>query len=223
MNEKKKILDKLIESSTSNICDRDIEDSVLEPLMEEIDLIRDPSISSFVRSMLLKSDTFWRIPGSFVNIYHPPDEDNEYGNVLHTKRVVRVALIMCSNFHYANIETDIIVAACLLHDLTKGVSDKDGEIEYDEFHPFTIDRFYEVAKRQDLLVSETQSSVLHLDEETVYRILRIIHCHAGKASKIMETIPQTEEEMIVANANSVASRLHWIIDGDQIIMDRWLL
>lgn len=223
MSDKKNILNKILESSSSKFSDKDIEDSILEPLMVEIDLIRDPSISSFVRSMLLKSETFWDMPGSFASVYHPPDEDNAFGNVLHTKRVVRVALIMCSNLSFSNIETDIVIAACLLHDLTKGFLNSEGKIDYDEFHAFTIDRFYEVSKRQDMLVSETQSSVLHLEDEIVAKILRLIHCHDGRDSKLPETLPSTEEELIVANANAIASRLHWIVDGDEIIMDRWLL
>jgi len=223
MSEKKKILNQIIESSKNVVSDKDLEDTILEPLMDEIDLIRDPSISSFVRSLLLKSFTFWKIPGSFASVYHPPDEDNEYGNILHTKRVVRIALIMCSNLSFSNVETDIIVAACILHDLTKGVQNSEGQIDYDEFHSYTIDKFYNYAKRQDMLASETQSSVLHLEDEMVFRILRLIHCHEGRSSKIAETIPITEEELIVANANSIASRLHWVIDGDEIVMDRWLL
>ena len=223
MSEKKKILNRILESSNNVISDKDLEDTVLEPLITEIDLIRDPSVSSFVRSMLLKSPTFWKIPGSFASVYHPPDEDNELGNVLHTKRVVRVALIMCSNLSFSNIETDIIIAACILHDLTKGVQNHEDYADYDEFHPYTIDKFYQYAKRQDLLVSETQSSVLHLEDELAFKILRLVHCHEGRSSKIPETMPITEEELIVANANSVASRLHWVIDGDEIMMDRWLL
>lgn len=223
MNEKRKILNRIIESSNTHISDKDLEDSILEPLMPEIDLIRDMSVSSFVRSLLLKSSTFWKIPGSFSSVYHPPDEDNEFGNILHTKRVVRIALIMCSNLSFSNVETDLIIAACILHDLTKGVQSLDGNIDYDEFHPYTIDKFYDFAKRQDLLASETQSSVLHLEDELVYRILRLVHCHEGRSSKIPETIPLTEEELIIANANSIASRLHWVLDGDEIIMDRWLL
>lgn len=223
MSEKKKILNRIIESSNNTISDRDLEDALLEPLIPEIDLIRDPSISSFVRSLLLKSSTFWKIPGSFASVYHPPDEDNEFGNVLHTKRVVRLALIMCSNLSFSNVETDLIIAACILHDLTKGVQSGENNIDYDEFHPYTIDKFYEYAKRQDMLASETQSSVLHLEDELVFKILRLIHCHDGRSAKIAETIPITEEELIVANANSIASRLHWVIDGDEIIVDRWLL
>lgn len=223
MSEKRDILNKIIESSNSSLTDREIEDSILEPLMEEIDLIRDHSISSFVRSMLLRAEEFWKIPGSFASVYHPPDEDNEFGNILHTKRVVRVALIMCANLSYSNIETDIVIAACLLHDLTKGVPAENGKLDYDEFHAFTIDNFYYNVKRQDLLNAETQSTVLHLDDQTVAKILRLIHCHEGADSKIPETRPLIEEEMILANSNSIASRLHWIIDGDSIIMDRWLL
>lgn len=223
MSEKKDILNKIIQSSNSSLTDKEIEDSVLEPLLEEIELIRDHSISSFVRSLLLRSKEFWKIPGSFASVYHPPDEDNDFGNVLHTKRVVRVALIMCANLVYSNIETDIIIAACILHDLTKGVEAEDGKFDYDEFHPYTIDNFYQTVKRQDLLNSETQSTVLHLDDQTIGKILRLVHCHEGADSKIPETRPLVEEEMIVANANSIASRLHWIIDGDSIIMDRWLL
>jgi len=223
MSEKKRILNQIINNSDNSISDRDIEDAILEPLMEELDIIKDPSVSSFVRSMLLKADTFWKIPGSFTSVYHPPDEDNEYGNILHTKRVVRIALIMCDNYFFSNLEIDLIIAACILHDITKGVQEDEECISYDEFHPYTVDSFYRKAKRHDLLLSETQSSVMLLEDELVEKILRIIRCHEGSRSSIPETRPTSAEEVILANANSLASKLHWIIDGDEIRIDRWLL
>jgi hypothetical protein len=223
MSEKTRILNQIINNSDNNVSDRDIEDAILEPLMEELDIIKDPSVSSFVRSMLLKADTFWKIPGSFASVYHPPDEDNEYGNILHTKRVVRIALIMCENYIFSNLEVDLVIAACILHDITKGIQMEDDLISYDEFHPYTVDQFYKRAKRHDLLLSETQSSVMLLEDELAERILRIIRCHEGVRSSIPETRPSSAEEVILANANSLAGRLHWIIDGDEIRIDRWLL
>ena len=66
---KKNVLDEIIESSNKDIEEQ--EDEFLSPLLEEINLIKNEDIKTFVRSVLLKSKMFWNVPSSFPeNIIH---------------------------------------------------------------------------------------------------------------------------------------------------------
>lgn len=220
----KDILDELLESPHKAAVNFEIENSILEPLLEEIDLIQDPMIASFVRSMLLKAHIFWEIPSSFSGRYHPPDEREEGGNVLHTKRVVRTAEILCESYGLGTFDKNLIFAACILHDLTKGVLWPGEELpSYDPMHPYTVDRAFHAARNMDIMNSETESSVLSINDEYVQQILRLIRCHMGPWSPIPETIPTTIEEMIVHLADNIACKLHVIVDGDEIIEERWAI
>ncbi len=82
------------------------EDKVLKPLLDEIDLIVDDAIRSFVRSILYRAEGFWEIPSSFSGKYHPKDEHGEGGNVLHTKRAVKIARIMCDSYSLPQEDID---------------------------------------------------------------------------------------------------------------------
>ena len=115
----KSILDDILKEDTSSQIIQ--EDEYLASLLQEIGLIDDEGIKSFVRSLLLKASTFWEIPSSFSGRYHPPDEHGPGGNALHTKRVVRVAEVISDSYALSVEERDLIIAACLLHDITKGI------------------------------------------------------------------------------------------------------
>ena len=94
---KKSILDELLNEDISFKANEE-EDKLLAPLMDEIDLISNQQIKLFVRSVLLQAKTFWKIPSSFSGKYHPVDEHGSGGNVLHTKRVVRVAQVISDSY-----------------------------------------------------------------------------------------------------------------------------
>ena len=57
-----KLLENLLESKTTDLSTQ--EDRILEPLLEEISLITDPNISSFVRAVLLRATDFWSVPAT---------------------------------------------------------------------------------------------------------------------------------------------------------------
>lgn len=219
---KKTILDELLDEDIF-FKNNEEEDKVLSSLLNEINLISSVHIRGFVRSVLLKAEDFWVIPSSFSGKYHPIDEHGRGGNVLHTKRVVRAAKIICESYVLDVEEKDMIYAACLLHDITKGVK-KTGEDQctYDPFHPYTVEKFIVWCLDQDKkYTSESSSTTLFLDETTVESILRLIRCHLGPWSPVPETMPSTHAEMIVHLADNIASKLHVIVDGEAIIEHRW--
>jgi HD superfamily phosphohydrolase YqeK len=220
----KNILDDILSDKSKNVFKNE-EDKILKPILAEIEYIFDESIKSFVRSILLRSKSFWIIPSSFSGKYHPMDEHNEGGNVLHTQRVVRAAKIMCESYSLSREDTDIVIAACLLHDVTKGIIvDEKDSFHYDPMHPYTVGKLVKLCQEDDIkYASDSQSSTVFLSEDIVQSILRLVRCHLGPWSPVPETVPITYMDMIVHLADNVASKVHFVIDGDNVIEKRWKL
>jgi len=219
---KKSILDKLLDEDVF-LKENKEEDKILSPLLQEINLISSVHIKNFVRSVLLKCEAFWIIPSSFSKKYHPIDEHNQGGNVIHTQRAVRAAKILCASYGLEVEESDLVYAALLLHDITKGVKrDGDTSYVYDSFHPYTVEKFVAWCIEEDKKYSsEASSATLYIDDKTVQDIMRLIRCHLGPWSPVPETIPGTHLEMIVHLADNISSKLHTIVDGEAIIEHRW--
>jgi hypothetical protein len=199
------------------------ENEVLSTLLDEINLIVDESIKSFVRSILIRNDLFWKIPSSFSGKYHPSDEHGEGGNVLHTKRVVRIAWYMSESYSLSQEEKDIVIAACLLHDLCKGVHEGGSDdCRYDPMHPYTVGNFISSCQEKDKkFASESESSTLFLSEDIVQSILRLVRCHLGPWSPIPETYPITYLDYIVHLSDNIASKVHLIIEDSDLINPKW--
>lgn len=204
------------------------ENLILEPLLPEINMIEDQSIRSFVRAMLLEADDFWFIPSSFSGKHHPPDERLSGGNVVHTKRVARIASFMCESYQRLSFERDIVLAAALLHDLTKGCQRADGGWHTDPMHPYTVEHVYtrrlkveKQATAEDLLMGNSLVSIC--DEEIVEHIFRLIRCHLGPWSPVPETYPMTSMEWALHLADMIGANLHKIIDDEDDIKPwRWI-
>ena len=199
------------------------EDEKLSSVLEEINMIKDENIKSFVRSILYRCEDFWIIPSSFSGKYHPADEHGVGGNVLHTKRVVRAAKVLSDSYSLSDEDRDIVYAACLLHDITKGhkFSDED-QCKYDPMHPYTVGRLVKRLQDEDKkYATENQSSTLFLSEEAVQSILRLVRCHLGPWSPVPETAPITYLDMIVHMADNIASKLDYVVDGTEVKMERW--
>jgi len=218
------ILEELIEDRADGK-PMDAEDEILAPLLAEIELIEDQGVHSFVRSLLTKANpNFWTDPAIFVGgKEYPPDEHAPGGNVLHTKRVFRVVYQMSIAQQRSEDERDILLAAALLHGVTKGV-EREGGVEFDPLHPYTVDAFVKWAQMQDeKYSSETTSSTLWLDDIVVKAILRIVRCQRGYWSAIPETVPMTGLDWSLHIADLIVSRIHHIIDGNDVKPERWLL
>lgn len=215
----KKLIDTITEENARR---RTEEDAKLYVLSDEINLISDISIRSFVRSLLLYADNFWVSGASWDVDQNPPDEHGHGGMVIHTKRVVRIAKLLCEANVMEEIDQDIIIAAALIHDITKAVGNRDDGFDFDPMYPYTVDAFVKKVTRMDQMYSqESGSSVMSVDEDCVHAILRIVRCHLGQWSPIPETYPLTSMEMILHMADLIATNLHTIIDGEHIDITRW--
>ena len=218
----KSILDELLsEQQTSSRIKE--EDQKLAPMLDEVNMIKDENIKSFVRSILYRCDDFWTIPSSFSGKYHPADEHGVGGNVVHTKRVVRAASVLSDSYSLSEDDRDIVYAACILHDITKGVRIPNSDsCKYDPMHPYTVGQLVKKFQEEDKkYATENQSSTLFLSEEAVQSILRLVRCHLGPWSPVPETTPITYLDMIVHMADNIASKLHYLADGNNVINERW--
>lgn len=217
----KNILDEILKQDISTLVSN--ENEVLSSLLDEINLIKDDGISSFVRSVLLKADSFWDIPSSFSGKYHPPDEHGPGGNVIHTKRVVRIAKIMADSYALSDEECDILFAACILHDVTKGVLHEDCDsFTYDPMHPYTVGKFvYNCQISDKEHANDGHSTSLFISEDSLQTILRLIRCHLGPWSPVPETYPISYMDYIVHLADNISSKIHSVIEDSELINDKW--
>jgi len=217
----KNMLDEIIDSGSEGFEEQ--ENEILHPILDEINMIDNEDVKSFVRSVLLKAKSFWTIPSSFSGKYHPPDEHGEGGNLLHTKRVVRIANSICDSYTVTVEERDMVIAACILHDVTKGISSSDSEMfHYDPMHPYTVESLVKKSIEYDKdFSSDGSSTTLFLNEEAVHTILRLVRCHLGPWSPVPETYPITYLDYIVHLADNVASKIHLYIEDSELINEKW--
>jgi hypothetical protein len=89
-------------------------------------------------------------------------------------------------------------------------------------HPYTVGNFIKKLQQDDKkYATENQSSTLFLSEEAVQSILRLVRCHLGPWSPVPETAPITYLDMIVHMADNIASKLHYLVDGENVVIERW--
>lgn len=218
----KSVLDFVLSQKAADSIDQ--EDEILNELLLEINLISNQDIKSFVRSVLLKCDSFWSAPSSYNESLHPYDEHNFGGNVIHTKRVVRIASFICDSYSVSDQERDLILAACILHDITKSkpLFGHPDSFEYDPMHPYSVTNFIEKCRALDKeYANDTVSSTLFIAEDELQSIMRLIRCHLGPWSPVPETYPITYMDYIVHISDHVASNLHRVIEDSELINGKW--
>jgi hypothetical protein len=219
----KKILDEILSSDKLN--ESSIEDSILEPLISEINIISNEEIKSFVRSILLKAEYFWSSPEVENEPDRPFDEIGPNRSVLRTKRVVRTAAILSAIYLLSQEEHDVVIAACLLHDVVRY---KDFEIDknvyqiYDPMHSYTVSEFVSQAQSIDKeALHENISTTLFISQENLFSIMRLIRCQLGVWSTIPETYPVTYLDYIVNISVVFSNNIHHIIGDSELINDKW--
>lgn len=198
------------------------EDEILEPLAEELLAIDDESILDFCRSMLYHADpSFWIVPAGGMDEDLPPDAHDYRGNVIQIKRVVRFCQQLAVAYQLDVEEMDILVAASLLHTITKVVEIND-ILTFDPFHPYSVDRAVIMRRQADEPdSSDVRSSTLWVENEVLLSILRLIRVQKGIWSPIPETIPETTLEWIFHTATLMAGNVHHMIDGAAVKEWRW--
>ncbi|MBT9585268.1 HD domain-containing protein [bacterium] len=98
-----------------------VESSAKLLLEQATNLIMDPSLKALVKTALKSiPKEFYSEPSSSTGKYHPADEINKGGLVLHTCRVVAMAQHLGDFYEISQKERDILTAGLILHDSCKG-------------------------------------------------------------------------------------------------------
>lgn len=98
-----------------------VESSAKQMLEQATNLIMDPSLKALVKLALKKvPKEFYSEASSSTGKYHPADEINKGGLVLHTCRVVNMANHLGDFYKISQKERDILTAGLILHDSCKG-------------------------------------------------------------------------------------------------------
>lgn len=214
----KSLLDTVVTTLEEEGAEKSQETEVLDPLSDLLALIHDSGIRALVESVFYRvhkyrsqgGSAFWDSPAALTPGQHPPDEYESDGMLIHTRRVTKIAVCMACSVGYPQPELDILIAAALMHDVTKAIfATENLSISHDSLHAYTIDSFMEFMRSDDHEHGrDTLSHTLNVDFESMLKILRVIHCSHGILSTIQETFPVAESEKILAMADYLAGNLH---------------
>lgn len=168
-----------------------------------INQINDGNIKRFTIQVINSLDSeFFKLKTSTTGKHHPPECNVEGGIIKHIQRVCYFAhlLIDSHRFDSLNIKGDIILSACLLHDIGK----KSEYVNYQDYldHPI---RSFNIAER----------FCKHLDPK-IWKILgNCILFHMGNyGPKKLQKSQYNLLELIVYTADYFASRKEIIIHDD---------
>ena len=106
---------------TAKAATQEIQDHATDDFAAVVDSLRDPKIKAFVQNALQKAQPeFQRAPSSSSRNYHPADEINKGGLLVHSMRNVIVGRLLARYFELTPRDSEIVSAALILHDVAKG-------------------------------------------------------------------------------------------------------
>jgi len=203
----------------------------LKLIEEELSLISSDQLKDFVKAVLSRSIYFWdlgvapqnNLDGDILGDLWPTDTYKEGGNVVNTQRVVRIFKVLGIAHGLDQEDFDLLIAAALIHAATKYVPDlHTGQCKFDVMYPYTLGMFVRGIRQDEQINSiEGLPHTLGVDDEDSEIISRIVRCHRGAWSLIPEVQPATSVEMILHMACQIAMDLDYIVDGEEIVEDRW--
>ena len=89
-------------------------------LNNELNLIKDEVIRNWTKVTLeLVPEYFWVAQASSSGKWHPECTNKKGGLITHVKRVVYLANRLCEGWGIFDYERDIVISACILHDIAK--------------------------------------------------------------------------------------------------------
>lgn len=172
---------------------------------KELGYISEPQLRSVIRDILNDEapDYFYKVPSSSTGKWHPQDERGEGGLVLHTRRCVAVGMHLCRAWNLEEKVTDLIVAACLIHDLYKNGKVDSGRT--DSMHPYYPRQFLKERGKR-------------VQEKVWDAIILGVECHSGRWSPALTSTTFLGEPFdirhIVHLADFICSRENIIVDPD---------
>lgn len=173
-------------------------------LETDLNLFTDVGVRKFVQNCLDDFPSyFWTAPASGTGKYHPEDENVEGGLVLHTRRVIRVVLLLADMYDLNWSERDILVAAAFLHDSwSKGRNSKSNNINTDPYHPLYVEEKFPLTPYGDQ----------HIPQSVYTAIMECVASHSGKYSVSKLLNSDRKLPRILQLADYLASRRGITVD-----------
>lgn len=222
------ILDYFLDSSEGDETFQEEMNKNFEHIAEELDLIESTAMQDFVKAVLSRSIYFWVLgvapaESEVLGELWPIDTYGDYGDLRNAKRVARAANVLAESSSIEDDEKDALIAAALIHTATKYVFDtKTGKCNFDIMYPYTLGVLLNSIRNDEQINSiEGVPHTLGISDEQTALISRLVRCHRGPWSMIPETVPSTLLESILHMATQVAMNLDYLIDGEEIILERW--
>lgn len=175
-----------------------VESSAKLMLEQATDTIVDPTIKAMVKEGLKSvPKAFFTEPSSSTGKWHPADEINEGGLVLHTCRVVGMAQNLADYYKLDQHEKDVVTGALILHDACKGGFESWPQGAYAPDHGDVAARMISTLKNGNSLVGK--------------ELQRLAGNHMAQWSVKADGTPDPRKpadklEQIVSYADYVASR-----------------
>ena len=112
----------------------------------ELALINDEDVRDWTLSTLQNVPPyFWYAPTSMTGKYHPAVCNLKGGLIIHVKRVVYLANKICHAWGIFAQDRDIVIAACILHDIAKPAPGTP-YVEH-ENHPINARKYFQTDKQ----------------------------------------------------------------------------
>lgn len=165
---------------------------------DELERIFDKKVREFTRLCIGQAPDYFfsDCPASSSGKYHPVSELAGDGTLIHTKKVFTVAYELCRGIGCED-KRDLILSACILHDLLKQGTEKSGH---------TVKNHPDLATK---LISDVHDATKILSEESYQTIRDCVGFHYGPWSQDpwkKALAYYTPEELCVYISDYVASK-----------------
>lgn len=175
-------------------------------LEADLELFTDKGLRKFVENCIEDFPPyFWDAPASGTDKYHPEDENVPGGLVLHTRRVIRMVVLL-ADLHGLNwSERDILIAAAFLHDSwCKGRNGKAYSTHTDPYHPLYVQEKFPLTPYGDE----------HIPHAVYNAVMECVASHSGRFS--VSSLLNSDKKLprILQMADYIASRRGVTVDLD---------
>lgn len=168
----------------------------MDKFEEELNKIQDEEIKQLTKECLDNAPPhFWYRPASSTGKYHAPEENEQGGLVLHTKRVSKMGELLIAAW-WKPVNADVIRSACDLHDVCKYGDGYSASRHTLNNHPQLGGQFIRII------------ASAKYDMQKVEAIANAVSSHMGKFSN--NPHDDSDESLIVHLADLLATELYLI-------------
>lgn len=195
---------------------------IIHPLRTELAMISDEKLRNIIGLLLTHCEMFWEAPSDNIEGY-PPDEYRLGGLVQHVRRTSRSAYVLSQAWNLDREDLDILYSACILFTVCKPIYVTEDSVEsiFNPHFMISFDDWFSDSLEKELLSDRIKAASLEVEEAVLSSIVRLVHCCEGAFSPIVEMTPKDPLELIFSGAHLIAKSLPFIVDGPEIIDERW--